>query len=247
MLTKIERRRTALGLSVRQLSRELGVSHTLLSLVLNGHRKPSKGFRESMRTWLDTPVVIGAPTAPSTIYQAFISEKTSQVAPLTVKFYKAKLAPFAVWCEHQGLVNVDAITRTDVSMFLGFIRKGRRKALSNGALKLHHQTLKTFFSYVGETCDVSESWKNPVDGIKVKGSQAQTLEYSDTEIKRMFEIVDSNPDELLRLRNRAILMVLLNSAMRASELLAVNVAHIGADGRVKVTGKGSKQEARAFP
>ena len=57
----------------------------------------------------------------------------------------------------------------------------------------------------------------------------------------MFEIVGSNPDELLRLRNRAILTVLLNSAMRASELLAVNVADIGADGRVKVTGKGSKQ------
>ena len=98
MLTKIERRRTALGLSVRQLSRDLGVSHTQLSLALNGHRKPSKSFRKSMRAWLDTPVANGAANAPSTIYEAFISEKTSQVSPLTVKFYKAKLAPFTVWC-----------------------------------------------------------------------------------------------------------------------------------------------------
>ena len=35
MLTKIELRRVNLGLSVRQLSRDLGVSHTLLPLVLN--------------------------------------------------------------------------------------------------------------------------------------------------------------------------------------------------------------------
>ena len=111
--------------------------------VIAGSRRAPQAvqrLRKSLRGWLDTPVAIGAPTAPSTIYRAFISEKTSQAAPLTVKFYKAKPVPFAVWCEHQGLAHVEAITRTDVSMFLGYIRKGQRKALSNGALKLHHQS-----------------------------------------------------------------------------------------------------------
>ena len=83
-------------------------------------------------------------------------------------------------------------------------------------------------------------WKKPVEGIKVKGSQAHTLEYSDTEINRMFKTIDSGGDDQLRLRNTAILTVLLNSAVRASELLAMNVSDIGERGRVKVTGKGSK-------
>ena len=110
-----------------------------------------------------------------------------------------------------------------------------------GGIKLYHQTLKTYFNYVGETCDIPATWKNPVDGIKVKGSQAQTLEYSDTEIEQMFRTIDRGTDDLLRLRNRAMLTVLLNSAVRASELLSMNVNDIGDNGRIMVTGKGSKQ------
>ena len=140
-----------------------------------------------------------------------------------------------------------ATYRQFIAEFIALIRNGRRvradgvKPLSHGAVKLHHQTIKTFFNFVGETCDVPVGWKNPVDGIKVKGSQTQTLEYSDDQIKCMLDAVDGHQDDLLRLRNRAILIVLLNSAVRASELVGMNVDILGSDGRIKVTGKGSKQ------
>ncbi len=91
------------------------------------------------------------------------------------------------------------------------------------------------------SCDVAGTWRHPVDGIKVKGSQAQTLEYSDSEIEQMFKTIDRGMDGLLRLRNRAMLTVLLNSTVRAPELLSMNVNDIGDKGRVMVTGKGSKQ------
>jgi len=72
--------------------------------------------------------------------------------------------------------------------------------LNSGGIKLFHQCLKTFFLYVGEECDTASDWKNPVEGIKVKGSQAQTLEYSDTEIDRMFKTIASGEDDQLKLR-----------------------------------------------
>ena len=74
----------------------------------------------------------------------------------------------------------------------------------------------------------------------MRGSQAQTLEYSDAEIECMFHAIDSGTDEVLRLRNRAMLTVLLSSAVRVSELIGMKVNDIGAEGRIKVTGKGSK-------
>ncbi|NQW21399.1 MAG: tyrosine-type recombinase/integrase [Chloroflexi bacterium] len=246
MLDQIKARQADHRLSTRQLARQLEVSPSLLSMVLNGKREPSKKLVISLTRWLSEQVSSG-PQSPSSVYRRFISEKRSQLAELTAKFYEAKLAPFTVWCEQFPLPIVSEIGREHISEFLAHIRAGRRartggvKPLSNGALKLHHQTLKTFFNYVGETCDVPETWKNPVDGIKVKGSQSQTLEYSDTEIQRMFEVIESNTDKLLSLRNSAMLTVLLNSAVRASELLAMNVVDIGQDGRTKVTGKGSKQ------
>ena len=246
MLDQIKARQADHRLSTRELARQLQVSPALLSMVLNGKRELSKKLANSFTKWLSEPVIAG-PQSPSTVYRYFIAEKRSQLAELTAKFYEAKLAPFMVWCEQASLPVVSEIKRQHVSEFLAHIRSGRRartdgvKSLSNGALKLHHQTLKTFFNYVGEICDVPDTWKNPVDGIKVKGSQSQTLEYSDTEIQRMFEVVESNNDKLLSLRNSAMLTVLLNSAVRASELLAMNFRDIGQNGRIKVTGKGSKQ------
>ena len=95
------------------------------------------------------------------------------------------------------------------------MRKGRRaksrKPLNNGALKLHHQALKTLFRYVGDTCDVTPDWVNPTDAIRAKQSDAQTLEYSEAEVAKMFEITEALPEEFHRLRNRAIITVLLNS------------------------------------
>jgi len=130
------------------------------------------------------------------------------------------------------------------------MRQGRRaksrKPLTNGALKLHHQALKTFFRYVSDTCDVKPDWMNPASAIKVKHSDAQTLEYSEAEMSMMFEITDALPEEFHRLRNRAIITVLLNSGMRASELLGMKVRDVQAEGLVKVTGKGSKDRVVAL-
>ena len=244
MLTKIRARQQNLGLSLRNLAKQLEVSPTLLSLVLNGKREPSKAMSRKLSRWLRTPVAVDGTHCPSGLVNQFINERASHLAPSTLGFYRQKLEPFAVWCEKHHLVDIREIERANVSEFLSFIRVGRNRVgrpLNAGSLKLHHRTLKTFFSYVGQTCDVSEIWRNPVQEIKVKGSQVQTLEYTDAEIETMFKTVDSGTDQLLKLRNRAMLIVLLNSAVRASELLAMNVSDIGAEGRIKVTGKGSKQ------
>jgi len=244
MLEQIDSRRISLGLSVRQLALELSVAPSLISMVLNGHRSPSKRLTRTFKRWLRTPANGLPDTHPAQLLRQFLEDRNSHLAPSTVQFYRSKLEPFAVWCEKQRIVDVRDIQRAHITEFLSFIRRGRSRThrpLNAGSIKLHHQTLKTLFNYVGEICEVPESWKNPVNGIKVKGSQAQTLEYSDAEIGRMYEIVDSRDDELIRLRNRAILSVLLNSAVRAAELLAMDVSGLGVDGKIKVTGKGSKQ------
>ena len=244
MLQQIDSRRISLGLSVRQLAIQLSVPPSLLSMVLNGHRNPSKQFTRILKKWLQAPARGLSKHHPAQLLQQFIADRGSHLAPSTVQFYRGKLVPFVMWCEKRQVSDVRMVERADVSAFLAHVRKGRSqpaRPLNAGGIKLYHQTLKTYFSYVGETCDVSDTWKNPVNGIKVKGSQAQTLEYSDSEIEQMFQTIDSGTDGLLRLRNRAMLTVLLNSAVRASELLSMNVNDIGDNGRIMVTGKGSKQ------
>jgi site-specific recombinase XerD len=194
--------------------------------------------------------VIGGQGSPSSIYAKFIDERKSHLSPNTITFYREKLAPFIIWCESDSQDDVRAIRRDHIAKFLSVIREGRRtrspRPLTNGAIKLHHQVLKTFFNYVGETCEVGPSWANPVIGIKVKQSDAQTLEYSDDEVTKMFELTDDHADDFHRLRNRAIITVLINSGMRASELLGMKLRDIQPNGLIKVTGKGSKDRVVAL-
>jgi site-specific recombinase XerD len=183
------------------------------------------------------------------LYTRFISEREAHLSPRTISFYREKLSPFITWCESNEIGDVRDIERNHITGFLSKIRKGNRaKAvpLNNGALKLHHQVMSTFFSHIGETCDMPKGWSNPVRGIKVKHSDAQTLEYSSAEVSKMFEITDALPEEFHRQRNRAIITVLLNSGMRASELLGMKVRDVQAEGLVKVTGKGSKDRVVAL-
>jgi site-specific recombinase XerD len=154
--------------------------------------------------------VEGHPTAPSSVFNRFLTERSSHLSPSTISFYRKKLSPFVIWCEGNQIVDVRQVNRSHVAAFLSAIREGRRnnRPLNNGALKLHHQCLKTLFNYVRDTCTVDNSWVNPVIGLRVKASQSQTLEYSQVEIARLFEIIDSLEDRFQRTRNRAIITVL---------------------------------------
>ncbi|MDA1279622.1 MAG: tyrosine-type recombinase/integrase [Chloroflexi bacterium] len=242
MLDQTVHRQRKLDLSTRKLAEQLEVSPALLSLLLNGKRGVSKDLADRMARWLATPMVSGGPKHPATVYKAFVAERASFVSLETIRYYKEKLEPFILWCEKQNLSDITLIKRTSIGEFLTFIRKGRRgKPLSNGALKLHHQTLKTLFNYVGETCGVSGAWANPVSQIKVKQGDAHRTAFADVEISAIYTAIGTQTDRVLKLRNRAIVTVLLNSALRASELLSLEVDDFDSSGGCSVIGKGGKR------
>ena len=186
MLEEISVRQQKLGLSTRKFAEQLDASPTLLSLVLNKKRAISGDLTVRIRRWFNTPMATGGFDHPSTVYTAFISERASFVSSGTLRYYREKLEPFIVWCEHHDYLDITTIDRTVIGEFLAHIRKGRRKPrnspLSNGAIKLHHQTLKTLFNYAADTHSMPNGWNNPVSAIKVKHGDATRTEYSDHEL-----------------------------------------------------------------
>ena len=244
MLDQTVYRQRKLGLSTRKLADQLKVSPTLLSLVLNGKRGVSKDLADRMARWLATPMVSGGPKHPTTVYKEFMAERASFVSLETIRYYKEKLEPFILWCEKRDIADITLVRRAVIGEFLTFIRKGRRgNPLSNGALKLHHQTLKTLFNYVGEICGVSGAWSNPVSQIKVKQGDAQRTAFTDDEISAIYRAIDAQTDQILKMRNRAIVTVLLNTALRASELLSLTVDGFDSTGGLSVIGKGGKRRS----
>jgi len=244
MLDEVLYRKTARNISIRELARQLEVSPSLLSETLNGKRRVSRILSVKFRRWLKTAIFHGGHHHSNTIYRQFMAERESFASNETTRYYREKPEPFTLWCEHRKLADAIRITRREIGEFLTSIRKNRRgRPLSNGAIKLHHQTLKTLFNYVGETCGISGAWANPVNQIKVKQGDAQRTAYSDDEISATHEAVGSQAGRVLRLRNRAIITVLLNSALRASELLSLRVGDFDSTGGLSVIGKGGKRRS----
>ena len=118
MLAKIQARQEYLGLSLRSLARQLDVSPTLLSPVLNEKRRPSKAMLNRFSSWLRTPVATLGPYCPSALVDQFVNDRASHLAASTLRFYRYKLNPFAMWCEKQEIGDVRDIERNNISNFL---------------------------------------------------------------------------------------------------------------------------------
>ena len=245
MLEEITKRQLRLGLSTRKLAQQLDVSPTLLSLVLNKKRPASSDLAGRIRRWMNTPMADGGHNHPNTVYKEFMAERASFVSSETLRYYTEKLEPFILWCEKNEFADMTHIERSTIGSFLAYIRLGRRKhgntPLSNGTIKLHHQTLKTLFNYTSDTRSMPNEWTNPVAAIKVKAGDASRAEYSDQELAKIVEVIGRNNDEILRQRNLALVIVLLNSALRVSELLSMQTSDVSEDGRLSISGKGGKR------
>lgn len=121
MLEDVDRRRRSLGLSIRGLAGDLGVSPTLVSLVFQRRRKPSADLEARLRRWMATPYATSVPNAPSPVYSRFIAERTAHVASRTIGIYRQKLEPFVRWAEEFGIVDLRRVTRGEVAEFLAHI------------------------------------------------------------------------------------------------------------------------------
>ena len=167
MLDRFVSRLNRNGLSLRTVADEMGVSHTLLSLVLSGRRRPSPRLLSRMERWMATPLAVAADPDPACALRRFLGDRAPALAEGTVRFYRQKLSPFVLWCETGQYHDVTSITPSDVSAFLSDIRKGRRQIrgrrlqLSRGGLKLHHQALMTFFKFVSRAYDLPEGLTRP--------------------------------------------------------------------------------------
>ena len=110
--------------------------------------------------------------------------------------------------------------------------------LSSLTIQGYIRTLKAFYSWV-----VREEFleRNPMRRISTPRTAKDTIDtFTDTQIRTLVSAVDiSKP---LGVRDRCILLILLDSGVRLSELAGLRVSYTDLErGELRVTGKGHKQ------
>jgi len=173
----------------------------------------------------------------STAVEAFLLDRKAQnMAAGTLYFYRMKLKLFGEYCESQLINAVKQITPDVIRQYLFHLENTGHNP---GGIHACYRTLKTFLNWWEEEFE-PEDWKNPIRKVKAPKVPVEPLKpVSRDDFEHLLSTCDKSWHGK---RDRAILLTLLDSGLRASELCALNLADLEmATGALEIRqGKGRK-------
>ena len=157
-------------------------------------------------------------------------------SPKTVKFYESELRLFADYLKTQGVHETEAITPTHLRAYLLHLVERRNP----GGVHCSYRAIKTFLRWYEAEYE-PDGWTNPIRKVTAPKLAQEVLQPVDAaDVKAMLNTCKRRT--FTGDRDRAILLGLLDSGLRASEFVALNLEDLSLDtGAVVVRrGKGGK-------
>ena len=186
-----------------------------------------------------------------------LTKRTEGKSPRTVEYYQENLRRFLWYAGRRGWSDdVRFLTEWQIREFLGYVgtethwwglegngSETSQRNASHSTVRHYFVVLSCFFNWAVGEGFVEEG---PMVKIKVAKSKPKVIvPFSNEEIGRMLAVCDYDYEhnaKFLGSRNRAIILVLLDTGIRLSELLGMKVSDINNDtGYIRVLGKGSKE------
>jgi integrase/recombinase XerD len=166
-------------------------------------------------------------------YKAKIVEGLSE---RTIIYYKQQIGHFFNYCDAQAIDRISQITPNVIRGYLLWMKETGHNA---GGVHGAYRSLRVFlnwFEYENEPA----GWRNPIKRAKPPKVPIEPIE--PVEVEDVFKLVDVCGYDFRDLRNKAILLFLLDTGARARELLAIERSDINLEtGAILIRkGKGHK-------
>jgi integrase/recombinase XerD len=168
--------------------------------------------------------------------ESFLRAKAAeQVSKNTIHFYGANLKVFLAWSEGQGIQRLEDITPDALRNFMLWLKDTGHNV---GGIHGFYRTLRTLFRWYLVEVE-PENWRCPTERVKAPKLVDEPLEavsLSDV------EVLYRSASGKMAARDRAILLVLADSGLRASELTSLDLQDVDVwSGSISVRcGKGGK-------
>jgi len=174
----------------------------------------------------------------ATQVEAFLIDRRAQnMSRGTLQFYVKKLEQFLRYCEGRQITRIDQITPGEIRQYLLWLEEAGHNP---GGIHAYYRTLRTFL-YWWENEVEPEGWKNPIRKVKAPKLSTDPLEpVSTDDVRTLVETCKAGTFH--GVRDKAIIQILLDSGVRASELCNLDLADVDTtDGGITVKqGKGRK-------
>jgi site-specific recombinase XerD len=195
-------------------------------------------------------------TSIRSLVQGFIlCQRSESKRPRTVEYYQRILLRRFLWyAEKKGWPDqAQLVSEWQLRDFLGYIAsshnrwgnnsKNCRTEVSHSTLHHYYMGSHALFSWAVREGLLEES---PIGKIKIQKARPRVIQLSaPAEIQAMLKVCELDYQQgarLLASRNRARILILLDSGLRLTELSSMKVTDIDtSNGWIKVQGKGGKE------
>jgi len=187
--------------------------------------------------------------------EAFLIDRKAQgVSEGTLHFYHVKFKSFISYCDSNFLNQVQQITPQFLREYLLWLEG---KGHNEGGRHAHFRAVRAFLKWFEDEVE-PDNWKNPINKLKAPLLPKEPLEpVSNNTVKKLLNTCKE--ETFSDCRDKAILSCLLDSGLRAGELLAINLEDInqvrgeilirsgkGRKPRTVFIGKKSRKELRRY-
>jgi site-specific recombinase XerD len=194
------------------------------------------------------------PSLSRAIEGFLLHKSASGRSPYTLRNYRPQLIRFANQLDDQP---INEITSKQIEAFFRYLREDYhinsichdKKKLSPKTVKNAWGALSTFWKWVSQEFEIDNPFKVPHIKANTKPIQPISMEELQSLLKACETCNESRPKNRrgfeskrpTRKRDRALILILVDTGVRVSELCNSNVGYLDQEtGRLVVTGKGDK-------
>lgn len=170
-----------------------------------------------------------------------LDKRANGRAPRTILDYHRCLDPLVEWCEQRG-IDLEELSRNDVRYFV--IDDVRSNGWAESTVAIHIRNLRTFLKWCyREEKLIDKDLSQVLDVPRTKRREEDPL--TPAEINRLLNICE---DDALADRDRALLMLFLDTGVRLGEMTSVQRNHLefNEDGKGWMRIYGSKTQQWRF-
>lgn len=135
----------------------------------------------------------------------------------TITNYANKLRRFKLFCDSINLSIIEDITPSTLRDYLDLLERDGLTVITRHG---HYSALKTWLRWYEAEAE-PEAWSNPI--AKVKPPKLPNAPIQPITIQEVKKMINKCPPDLQGVRDKAILLTLVDTGIRASELLQLNL------------------------
>jgi site-specific recombinase XerD len=164
-----------------------------------------------------------------------LDRKAGRRSSSTIQSYRYGLGTFIKWLKPRGISSVEQIASADIRLYLLHLEEKGAKAITAHS---HARSIRAWCNWM-----VKEGLlvRSPMGNVTMPRFRVEAQDaYTEEDVERMLDVCDRRT--ALGTRDYAIILALLDTGLRASELVSLNVGDVDMKtGLVPAIGKGQKR------